>query len=89
MASMIERVARAICESQYSPDPVPADVRWEDWEVEATVAIAAMREPTEAMVSAGAETIDFDERVEPSHEMSEIVRCWQVMHDVALGKETA
>lgn len=46
--TMIERVARAICKSQTQTDRT-----WEAFLPEATAAIEAMREPTDAMVDAG------------------------------------
>lgn len=50
MSEMIERVARAICDASHdNPDP-----DWRAYEHLARAAIEAMREPTEAMSSAGA-----------------------------------
>jgi len=67
MSEMVERVARAICAAnesevsgrQASPDDVPVSGRgagqplWKLYEPLARAAIAAMREPTEAMLKAG------------------------------------
>ena len=49
MSEMIERVARAMCQSD-GDDP---ERYWRDYEVNARAAIEAMREPTEAMIAAG------------------------------------
>ena len=46
--SMVERVARAICETS---DPGGV-VDWHEWVDEARAAISAMREPTQAMLDA-------------------------------------
>jgi hypothetical protein len=48
MSEMVERVARGIAESFSRADPL-----WENWLPQARAAIAAMREPTAAMVDLG------------------------------------
>lgn len=52
--NMIERVARAIAKHNY-PGASDADIdeMWEGWAEDATAAIQAMREPTEAMKARG------------------------------------
>lgn len=67
MVEMVERVARAICAlAGVNPDGTNGgtwdggslprgEPAWTAWRDEARTAIAAMREPTEAMVSAGQE----------------------------------
>lgn len=52
-SEMVERVARAIWLSNHGGNPLPDDDGWRHWIPDARVAIAAMREPTEAMLSAG------------------------------------
>ena len=53
--SMIERVARALCRHEGLPENTRLDGRpmWADFVPEARAAIAAMREPTKAMIAAG------------------------------------
>lgn len=71
MSEMVERVARAI------RDGMPLEPTWEDWQEQAREAIAAMREPTEAMNLAG--------WLSPmSPPMSPPKWCWQAMIDAAL-----
>jgi|JI10StandDraft_1071094.scaffolds.fasta_scaffold417910_1 hypothetical protein len=59
--SMIERVARAICRANCTPDMSAEDIdcqeenAWDMWVPEARAAIEAMRTPTEAMVKEGLE----------------------------------
>lgn len=49
MSEMVERVARAICESE-KMNPDDALGGWIHWQDAARAAIEAMREPTEAML---------------------------------------
>lgn len=51
--SVVERVARAICTSQTQTDKM-----WQAFPPEATAAIEAMREPTDAMVDTGQWQVD-------------------------------
>ncbi len=52
MNEMIERVARAICEAATHMNPPPQSMLWENYVAVARASIAAMREPTEAMIDA-------------------------------------
>lgn len=52
MNEMVERVCRALNEQRADPTAN----HWAQWEKFARAAIAAMREPTEAMVKAGDDT---------------------------------
>lgn len=82
MSEMVERVATAIAH---------ADCEWQDtpgaqimgWsETLARASIAAQREPTQAMVEAGAESIDVDL---PDSDAFQQIRCiWPDMIDEAL-----
>ena len=63
MTTMVERVARALCVAGHIPEGCGwtddekrefADEHWRAWEKEARAAIQAMREPTDAMIEAGA-----------------------------------
>lgn len=57
MSAMVERVARAICESELmNPDDVLGG--WLHWQDAARAAIEAMREPTEAMQHVGLDAYD-------------------------------
>jgi|AmaraimetFIIA100_FD_contig_41_5707065_length_408_multi_3_in_0_out_0_1 hypothetical protein len=67
MTTMIERVARAIAKSQGVEDT------WRGYMAETRAAIAAMREPTEAMAHAGDQHAGRD--------------AWQAMIDAALKEE--
>lgn len=58
---MVERVAIAIEKTAFAPHELPLDPELHGkYRMTARVAIAAMREPTEAMAIAGAETISPD-----------------------------
>lgn len=78
-ASMIERVALALLADEHGPDLQPNDVPnlWPAFVQQARVAIAAMRKPTEDMVSAG---LDAD----VGHYSATGV--WEAMIDAALGE---
>lgn len=56
MTTMIEQVARALCEAGYDIDPFMFHYQYEtrraSYDALARAAIEAMREPTDAMVSA-------------------------------------
>jgi len=72
MSSMVERVARAIAESNEV---------WGDDLVKARAAIAAMREPTEAMVNAGSHLyVAGTARGELDYEAETV---WKAMIDAA------
>lgn len=87
--SMVERVARAI--EPYYPlsctEDWLKDVRRGWCETVARAAIAAMREPTEAMLWAGSESIDTCTKLDPCGKAAK--HCWSDMIDAALteGKE--
>lgn len=54
MSEMVERVARALMVERFKPDdPGTAGLPWTVFERDARAAIAAMREPTEAMAARG------------------------------------
>lgn len=77
MTDMVERVARAICASMgYAPDMDASQEftnrtgpMWMAYIQEARAAIGAMREPTEAMVEAGAEDVasEYDDGKDQKH----------------------
>ena len=76
MSDMIERVARALCVAR-GQDPVYA----KHWMPEARTAIAAMREPTEAIIRAHhlvPDDNDFDKRAADN---------WRNLIDAALKAE--
>ncbi len=71
MSEMVERVARAMLED--------SDFKhWIDWESAARAAISAMREPTDAMVSAGLKLVDWNLGADDA---------WRAMIDAALPQE--
>ncbi len=85
--SMIERVARARCAEQgINPDApfrnLVGDkqriVNWQAWTGEARAAIEAMREPTDAMIDAGA-VAEGDGNLE-----AQARNLWAAMIDAAL-----
>lgn len=63
MATMIERVARALYEDRFGPSVAPwsqlKDAHKAPYISDARAAIAAMREPTERMAQAGDDLHDF------------------------------
>ena len=87
VGDLIERVARAICAVAKGPEYADVECygetgeRWRPWWhvfiPEARAAIAAMREPTEAMVTAGAPFAMMAEGDEAG-------LCYQAMIDKAL-----
>jgi hypothetical protein len=84
MASeMVERVVRALT-AEFEPYRV-----FDEGEAErlARAAIAAMREPTEAMVSAGSEAVNGCYSLEPGEGFDEppAPAAWQAMIDAALA----
>lgn len=84
--SMVERVARAICQSFITSDHQGDDIArvvetlWDEWIDEARAAIAAMREPTEAMTDCSVITPDG---FQPYPNTCETV--WIAMIDAALS----
>ena len=90
--TMVERVARALCE-QHGLDPdeiisVDVDapvVRWTDWTGLARAAIEAMREPSRVMCE-----IASDESLSATGSPigdDQAKRCWQAMIQAALEGE--
>lgn len=77
MSEMIERVARAICETTSGTGD---DHQWEMFVDEARAAIEAMREPTPQMVDSGmaCEAGTFEE---------DIQRIFKTMIDTALSEQ--
>lgn len=79
MSEMIERVARAIV-GEMEDQQLGSESPWHDPEFRdnafrcARAAIAALREPTEAMRVAGVRLIDTDE---------DLIEAWRAMVDVA------
>lgn len=73
MSEMIERVARALAKQDAYPD-LPNEPAWPGWREVARAAIAAMREPTEAMRIKG----------RYANEMSDATATWRAMIDAAL-----
>lgn len=96
--TMIERVARAICQAnQMDPDSkshINGNAwHWEDYAKDARAAIEAMRDPTEAMKVAcwpnhhpwGKNAPDPTERPEMVRQMdADVTADWQAMIDAAL-----
>lgn len=76
MSEMVERVAKAIGAE------IPINAAPDVWIGVARAAIEAMWEPTEAMVIAGAETID--ERLPNDQAFRQIRHIWPDMIDEAL-----
>ena len=74
---MVERVARAICVSDFTPFATSADY-WERYRPHALAVIKAMREPTDAMLGAAA----------PAHEEERIMHkvAYRLMIDAALSE---
>jgi len=66
-ASMVERVARALCDDTMlrwrSPLAMQADA-WREFVPAARAAIEAMREPTDAMVMAGGHDQTYEEMID-------------------------
>lgn len=77
---MIERVARAICAAS-GDSWDDEDLESNNWRFKASVAIGAMREPTDAMVDAayGASPSDSEEI-----NADDIIAIWPAMIDAAL-----
>ena len=81
--SMIERVARAICKSQTQTDRT-----WEAFLPEATAAIEAMREPTDAMVMA-AEWAEPEYREDDMDVGATYKAEWRAAIDAALNEQVS
>lgn len=95
MESMIERVARAL-RRQWSIDNFdrPSDVGWQDEINAARAAIAAMKEPTETMISPEGVHIGFindADGIEDNLYIDEddARAIWQAMIDAALNEQVA
>jgi hypothetical protein len=81
MNEMVERVAKAIWESQHGPwENLPTDGR-EAMRIEARAAIKAMRNPLPEMTKAGAEFVDRPDR------HMKTLNAWQAMIDSALTQQ--
>ena len=74
MSDLVERVARAICEAD--PEGRLFDVCRADFEAMARAAIAAMRNPTDAMRRAADPTLP--------HPSLEALRVWRTMIEAAI-----
>lgn len=85
--SMIERVARAICEERGEGWDASNEDERASWRETAVAAIEAMREPTEGMCWLGQTALD--EECEPSMMGPAPAPIWRAMIDAALseGKE--
>lgn len=90
MSEMVERVARAVCKAN-GTDPdnddfPPCD--WRNYVPEANAAIAAMREPTGAMIDAGANSYGVPTPAIGSLPLSVLngqpSKAWKTMIDEAL-----
>lgn len=82
MSEMIERVARAIVRRRMGAS-ASMDDRWKDWTGEAEAAIAAMREPTEAMLGTVEDPGDFADG-NGALSSSAARSIWQIMVEEAL-----
>lgn len=90
MNEMVERVAKAVFDEANRQQPHPSDKEWAQASVQdkgaahsfARAAIAAMREPTEAMAVAGAKTVEGHVWLTGES----IHRRWQAMIDAALAE---
>lgn len=80
--TMVERVGRGMARYNW-PHASPADIdeMWDAWEGDARAAIAAMREPTEAMVDTGRDV--GPDRPYGAHETR---ATWSAMIDTALSE---
>jgi len=76
--TMIERVARALCESQETTEE-----NWQSWVHAARAVIREMREPTNTMTDAGfdAESTANPHKTQPHHVVPAV---WSAMIDAAL-----
>lgn len=83
---MVERVARAMFEvghaDAHGPDIYEEQADW--WRECARAAIAALREPTEAMIAAGWEGGDWCKPTISYHDDDAPQQCWRAMIDAAL-----
>ena len=76
MSEMVERVAMALCDERWRGDwPKLNEGEREDWRGAARAAIAAMREPIEAMINSAHDRIAGE---------GEIADVWRAMIDEAL-----
>jgi hypothetical protein len=92
MTKMVERVARSLARSTFlrlypTADTevlrIQEDIMWRSFVADASNAIFAMREPTEAMCEAGA-TLLTDDRGNPGFS-GEATGIFEAMIDAALG----
>jgi hypothetical protein len=88
--TMIERMARALCEKRMTPPIYPQEVD-QDWPLfadDARAVLAAMREPPMEIVQAGfdAEATANPYKTQPHHVVPAI---WQAMIDAALAENSA
>jgi hypothetical protein len=74
MTKMVDRVAQAICAESATLD-------WREYRDEARRAIAAMREPTEAMLAAG---VSWTVRMSGDQSANVVRTVYQAMVDAAL-----
>jgi hypothetical protein len=94
---IVERVARVLCEQsvlRISPAATAESIAFhfdaaaENWRANARAAIAAMREPTDAMITAGAHSnSEWHDDEAPLHEHAyrdSAKAIWQAMNDMAL-----
>ena len=85
--TMIERVARALCRVDGHPEDAKMDGKplWASYEAEARAAIAEMRHPTPAMVTAGRPA--FEKEPLPLMPLGgQIQGAWMAMIDEALDR---
>lgn len=71
--SMIEKVAKAIWESQHGPWEMASEAGKRSLRVEARAAIKAMREPTDEMIHAGNNAMVYIDCT--------ALNVWRAMHD--------
>ena len=74
--NMIERIARVLCKESGGKD-----IYWENWIDDAVLCIKAMRDPTDAMIEAGFESISASCDINPA----ELLIAWQAMIDTILS----
>lgn len=79
MTEMVERVARALASQRANPYG-----DWKPWVKFARAAIAAMREPTEAMVNAAYDSFDWGPPMVGPRDDAMPKPVWQTMIDEAM-----
>lgn len=92
--SMVERVARAICDGRWDAEHFNETANGEEpeeqreyWRGIARAAIEAMREPTDAMVEAGFDA--GDDTVQGYSENADPQDTWQSMIDAAINEQVS